>query len=843
MESQTAKRTLTDEDINDIVKVVPSPEGIERELIDDVLEFLIVKYRKNIIGVEDDPEMKNIMARKEADLEHQMAQQSTKLTNKTRLAMHLPSVSEMPKHYTDQEIVEVKRRWVARLTEEVADMFKRDEAEVSRRALTTGEIQRLLKVIDYKKNFTFGNEQGMDPAVAKAVEASVKEDILAQIRGIRIVPARFDRLLELFEIRFKRSLALNGKWVGNIAGASFGAAATQSSLNTFHFAGDRGARKVVTGFAMFERIIDVTFNQQGTAITAFTKRLLSPDQMRMMSNRFELSVVEDFIESYEVLEVTPETPTPKWEYIHNIVCGIRGCFDLRDRYNIQKPDTILSIQLNRIQMYFRRISIYKIAKAIEESSADIRVVISSMHKGIIYIYHKIKDIVSLIKKPGGLPESALENPMKYFLTNVVYEMVKRTYISGIPGVIRADVRKYEIQKAIDRSNIKILRDDVRTIQIPFEKNAVYTWALTEEILSNFIRLRLLHLARGKIDISYDLKTTSISFGTTNLAKMEDGKYVQVGKDDILSALDKAQKVTTYSLIDFGNPLMDPIRKEGEFIFVKIDPRRLNLFQLKMDSIILSVSEALLLKVQTDDLFHLILSNAGDSEIDFDIGSIAKSLQTIFHTSRRSEDVSLRWYYDIEGTNYSEVMSHPEIDHRYTRTNNIITAYQILGVENCRAITLSEIDANTSDGLNPVHTELLADALLSRPAPDKPNALSRTGMARRKAPLFVKASYEMNTDNLLRSAASGETDNLESLPSRMVMGLLGDKSKLREEDRAYVLSDKRLFGIDMPLVQTSKVQVVKAHLPDTITVERKGKAKRIRLRGKKKSGKRANRRKK
>lgn len=187
---------------------------------------------------------------------------------------------------------------------------------------------------------------------------------------------------------------------------------------------------------------------------------------------------------------------------------------------------------------------------------------------------------------------------------------------------------------------------------------------------------------------------------------------------------------------------------------------------------------------------------GNHEFDDLSGYVEFQLRKMQLVTDKIVQSSLRWYYSAEGKNFIKVLSHPDVDPVYTRTDNVVEAYRALGVESCRSILLEEIAACNDPKLNPAHIELLADAMTYRTPGDKPLAQNHYGMTKRGAE-FVSLMWETTTKVAMR-AGLGQEDNLQSFTSKILTGNLSRSGQLTDEDRDAALRDRDIFKWDSPV---------------------------------------------
>ena len=122
----------------------------------------------------------------------------------------------------------------------------------------------------------------------------------------------------------------------------------------------------------------------------------------------------------------------------------------------------------------------------------------------------------------------------------------------------------------------------------------------------------------------------------------------------------------------------------------------------------------------------------------------------------------------EGTALADILCHPDIDAKRTRTNDILELCQVLGIEAARQLVLDELLAvNASVGyINHRHLYLLADTMSHY---GELRAVSRHGIDKAPTGPLMKASYEKTVDIFFDAAAYAEADHMKDVSSNILVG--------------------------------------------------------------------------
>jgi len=129
----------------------------------------------------------------------------------------------------------------------------------------------------------------------------------------------------------------------------------------------------------------------------------------------------------------------------------------------------------------------------------------------------------------------------------------------------------------------------------------------------------------------------------------------------------------------------------------------------------------------------------------------------------------KWVFDLEGTNYREILNHPLINYKDCMVNNMWELFNTLGIEAVRIFLINEFnEVITSGGINvdKAHLELLADSMTCT---GNITSVSRYGIGRNETGPLTKASFEQSLDNMLIAAYRSETESIKSVSSSIILG--------------------------------------------------------------------------
>lgn len=125
--------------------------------------------------------------------------------------------------------------------------------------------------------------------------------------------------------------------------------------------------------------------------------------------------------------------------------------------------------------------------------------------------------------------------------------------------------------------------------------------------------------------------------------------------------------------------------------------------------------------------------------------------------------------DTFGTNFLDVLVHPDVDGSRLISNHVHDINETLGIEAARAILFREVFGlfEQAAPVNYRHVAILCDALTNR---GRLMSADRIGVNKKsKIGPLAKASFEQTEDIMLRSAQFGEMDPVTSVSANIMTG--------------------------------------------------------------------------
>jgi DNA-directed RNA polymerase II subunit RPB1 len=123
----------------------------------------------------------------------------------------------------------------------------------------------------------------------------------------------------------------------------------------------------------------------------------------------------------------------------------------------------------------------------------------------------------------------------------------------------------------------------------------------------------------------------------------------------------------------------------------------------------------------------------------------------------------------DGSNFMDVLTHPDVDPTRVYSNNVHDMYANLGVEAARATLLKEITtlfAESGSSVNYRHVSILIDRMCHKGAL---MSIDRYGIQKNDIGPLAKMSFEQTEDISLRAAIFGERDPCLGISAKVMLG--------------------------------------------------------------------------
>ncbi|KAJ5692676.1 DNA-directed RNA polymerase III subunit RPC1 [Penicillium macrosclerotiorum] len=122
---------------------------------------------------------------------------------------------------------------------------------------------------------------------------------------------------------------------------------------------------------------------------------------------------------------------------------------------------------------------------------------------------------------------------------------------------------------------------------------------------------------------------------------------------------------------------------------------------------------------------------------------------------------------VEGYGLRECMTTTGVDGYHTKTNNVMEAREVLGIEAARSTIITEISEVMKEmDIDPRHMQLLADVMTYK---GEVLGITRFGLAKMRDSVLQLASFEKTADHLFDAGGAGRTDLIEGVSECIIMG--------------------------------------------------------------------------
>lgn len=130
----------------------------------------------------------------------------------------------------------------------------------------------------------------------------------------------------------------------------------------------------------------------------------------------------------------------------------------------------------------------------------------------------------------------------------------------------------------------------------------------------------------------------------------------------------------------------------------------------------------------------------------------------------TEDKGGDWIIDTKGSNYREIVNHPLIEYKKSKSNNVWDVYEIFGIDAAKNFLEEEFGKNIT--VNKRHLDLLTSSMTSN---GKISSVSRYGIDRKQVGPLAKICFEQPFDNSIQAALNGEKDRLVGASANIALG--------------------------------------------------------------------------
>lgn len=278
---------------------------------------------------------------------------------------------------------------------------------------------------------------------ANCIHVNIINNLTEQLIGKSIDTRCLPELKRILTRSYYKCLAPYGEAVGVLCAQSLGEKQTQSTLNTFHQAGNAIAT-VITGVPRFRELLDATKNQKATLTTIYLKD--DYKTIKDIKNVFAHSIVQitfdQLLNSYQMYKQTPQT-TYKinlnclFNVQKKIITPILWISLYLDIYDINIPietQYYMICTLNKHILYQYKIPLDYICNRINSIYSDIYAIPSPPSEHSIAIFINTEEAKQCFSKMKHQSYIAPNNMPYIYMEDVILNELKSKILCGIPNI-------------------------------------------------------------------------------------------------------------------------------------------------------------------------------------------------------------------------------------------------------------------------------------------------------------------------------------------------------------------------------------------------------------------------
>ena len=254
---------------------------------------------------------------------------------------------------------------------------------------------------------------------AMAIVENAKNRLRKQLKDQIVYPGIIPLLKKELEKTYYRSFIQPGESVGVICAQSIGEKQTQTTLNTFHKAG-QSEKTMTSGVPRFQELINATKKPRIVNHKIYMKKdCKTIEEIREVCNHQIIGLTLKDIS--KDIEIHMKKGNEKWYPL------------FRDIYNknFDKYNEYICVKLDLDKLYRYKIKPKQIADKIESEYEDISCVFSPLHIGELHVYVDTEEIT--------LPKDRVlfvntENAKEIYMEECVKDNLEKINLFGVEGI-------------------------------------------------------------------------------------------------------------------------------------------------------------------------------------------------------------------------------------------------------------------------------------------------------------------------------------------------------------------------------------------------------------------------
>lgn len=279
------------------------------------------------------------------------------------------------------------------------------------RTLSEKEIENILDFIKPSRSIPI--------ETALSIVKLNKEKFIKQLRKIKVYPELIPELKKEVEKNYRESLIQPGESVGIIAAQSIGERQTQSTLNTFHKAG-QSEKAVTVGVPRFQELLSATKAPKIVNCKIFFKEGNDTiqDLRKTINHNLVSLTLKDLANN---IKVCKNKEDEDWYDVFKILYN--------DKFTKYKH--CISVELNSKILFKYRITAAYISNVIESNYDDIFCVFSPLNNERLDIF---VDVSNITFDQERLLFIGQDNYEEIYIEECVQPILEKLIICGIPGI-------------------------------------------------------------------------------------------------------------------------------------------------------------------------------------------------------------------------------------------------------------------------------------------------------------------------------------------------------------------------------------------------------------------------
>lgn len=250
---------------------------------------------------------------------------------------------------------------------------------MEKRTITEEEFEDICSIVQFNEGI---HKESMERFIY-----NFKTKLRSQFEGVMVYPEMIPELIEEIRKQYITSRIPAATSVGILCAQSIGEKQTQSTLNTFHKAGQSEAN-VTTGLPRFQEFMNATKNPKDVTCTVYFKKKI--DSVAELREHIATDITEIHIGD---LIVNREYHSGLDNDISKRPVWYRSFFIMfPERESLLEGRYVISLDLNKAKLYEFNINMFDIYRVIEKNYTETLCVFSSLSLSKLDIYIDVSSI-------------------------------------------------------------------------------------------------------------------------------------------------------------------------------------------------------------------------------------------------------------------------------------------------------------------------------------------------------------------------------------------------------------------------------------------------------------------